>query len=212
MKSCRLFSVFLLAVAVQFAWSSELGLPLGANLDFNPGDSWTWAYRKVGSNETYSAEKYEVLSVEKTILENFVTFSMSTSYNGGPFELHHKFVVDTNRCRKAHRHPQVKYKFLIKLFPYRDGEFQTPIKTKALAFEEKFNCNWRVYEEGHFKYLTEFQVVRTLDGREFDTFKQINLLKPSDQINGRYDLNTGVLVQKVFNEESADAFVSELQN
>lgn len=190
-------------------YSFEPDLPIGSQIDFQLNDSWSWAYRKIDSDEIYSTERYTVTEVSTVQLKKYVTFHMETSYNGGPFKLHHKFKVEISQCRRAHIYKNNKFNFLIRLFPYRNGKFEKPIFSKALAFEEKFNCNGNIYQD-HFKYRTEFKTVIAQDGKSYETFRQHNILKPKTQINGYYDLTSGILIQKTFNEGSPEAYVSEL--
>lgn len=125
-------------------------VPVVSIATFQPQHAWSWAYyTKDGA--FYSSERYEVISVEGSI----VTLEMASRFKeSDPYRFHHRLVVDVKKCLEAYATAGVKKNWAFKMYYWTGGTWDsvgTPPSTAA--FEEKFNCNSHVVKTADMETL-----------------------------------------------------------
>lgn len=194
----KLIFILIFSIGVTQAQS----LPMVKKAQFKVGNFWVW---DIGNEQgLFSREKYTVVAHRGSRL----TIEMSTAYSAvDSFHLHHRFSVDLKKCEGAYPTPMSRRTFTIDLARFENGTWAAPYQMHSRAFEEKFNCNAHFYDS-HPRYRTDIRRDEALE-----IFKQVNLIDPSDQINGWYALEgplAGIMVEKTFNEGSESEFLSRL--
>lgn len=183
-------------------------LPVASDIDFKEGMMWEWSYRN-SEGEIYSVERYKLIDIKTFQLNTTLRFELSTSYNGGAFDVHHQFTVNLRQCYRSHLNPRQRYGFNLRMYPVREGRVERYVIAPSIAFEEKFNCNGIIYEN-NWRYETNFGTVVNPILGERAVFYQKDKIRKGAQLTGAYDAQTGIMLKKVFNPGTDNEYTSEL--
>ena len=201
----KILSIFLLLLSFN-CFSSEL--PIASDLEFEKGQIWEWSYYNT-DGEIYSVERYKLINIEVFQLNKTLWFEMSTSHQGKPFEAHHQFTVNLRDCYRSHSSQRQRQGFNIKMYPIRNGRLGSPTTVPSTAFEEKFNCNGHIYQN-NWRYETSFGSLYNPIFGQRDTFSQKDKIRRGAQLTGAYDIDSGIMLKKVFNPNTANEYTSIL--
>ena len=214
-KYLRVLLLFGAAISIQFSFAKEISaakeIPMISREQLKVGNYWIWTYYTDGNlSKPYSAERYEVVSVEGTL----VTIEIWSRYQErGDFTPSARFRTDVAHCERAFQRPDIKLNFLIKLYPMENGNWaKIPIPNAATAFEEKFNCNPILSTRKNSMYETRFHTMETQFGTS-ELFQQWPKYSKS-QIQAFYFLNhpelKGVAYEKAFNPNTSSYYEMRL--
>lgn len=190
--------------------ASPISIPSVTVDQFALGNTWFWSYYENGdTHKLYSTERYRVVELKGTQL----SFELWTLYSGASkYTPSAKFSFDLNQCFQAFN-GSVKKPFLLKMYAFEKGSWsKTAFEVSSTAFEEKFNCNSKVYENTKDPYQTIFKDLETLSGT-FKGFQQLPR-QSSSQIRSFYFYDhpklRGIAFQKTFNPQFQDFYEMRL--
>ncbi|PIS12005.1 MAG: hypothetical protein COT73_00845 [Bdellovibrio sp. CG10_big_fil_rev_8_21_14_0_10_47_8] len=181
-------------------------VPIVSLNQFKVGNFWQWTYYEKGdASKIYSTERYQVVAAKG----NQLTFEIWTKVHGrSEFTPSARFEMDYHRCYQAYR-SIYKQSIPLIMYGYENGKWSdSGFAVGSVAFEEKFNCNYRFYTKITQHYLTKFDQVKSPWG-ELSLFQQWPRASAS-QLKSFYVLTAGPLqgisYRKTFNPQSPDFF------
>lgn len=203
--------IFLLSLFISVSASAlPASVPMVTADQFAVGNTWFWSYFEEGDRQKlYSTERYRVVELKGSQM----TFELWTMYNWTTaYTPSAKFSVDLNRCFQAFT-GTVKKPFSLKMYAFENGAWsKTSYDVASTAFEEKFNCNAKVYQNASDQFQTMFKDLDIL-GEKSLSFQQLPKASNS-QIRSFYSYAhpkiKGIAVEKTFNPQVKDYFEMRL--